>query len=100
MAVMPPAVLSDAEIEQALIHLPGWSREGGEIFKWFELASFPTTIDFVVAIGGLAEAADHHPDLDIRYRRLRVALSTHDSGGITQNDIDLATQIEAAMPRA
>ena len=92
------ATLSDSEIEQALVRLPGWAREGDEIVKWYELPSFPTAIDFVGRIADLAEAADHHPDLDIRYRRLRVALSTHDAGGLTQKDVDLATQIEAAVP--
>ena len=46
-------------------------------------------------IGFLAEAADHHPDLDVRWRKVRVALTTHDSGGLTANDVDLARQIEA-----
>jgi len=92
------ATLSDSEIEQALVRLPGWAREGDEIVKWYELPSFPAAIDFVGRIADLAEAADHHPDLDIRYRRLRVALSTHDAGGLTQKDVDLATQIEAAVP--
>ena len=98
--VMAAPKLSDSEIEQCLAHLPGWSREGDQIVKWYELSSFPATIDFVRRIADLAEAADHNPDLDIRYRRLRVALSTHDSGGITQKDIDLATQAEAAVPDA
>ena len=95
---MAAATLSDSEIEQSLVHLPGWDREGDEIVKWYELSTFPTAIAFVGTIADLAEAANHHPDLDIRYRRVRVALSTHDSGGITQNDVDLATQIEAAVP--
>lgn len=88
------AKLSDSEIERALMHLPGWARDGDQIVKWYELRSFPATIEVVGRIATAAEAADHHPDLDIRYRRLRVVLSTHDSGGITQKDIDLATEIE------
>jgi 4a-hydroxytetrahydrobiopterin dehydratase len=89
------ATLSDSEIQLALERLPGWAREGDEIVKWYELASFPIAIEFVGRIAEAAEAADHHPDLDIRYRRVRVALSTHDAGGLTQKDVDLATQIEA-----
>jgi 4a-hydroxytetrahydrobiopterin dehydratase len=92
------ATLSDSEIQQALVRLPGWTREGDEIVKWYELASFPLAIEFVGGIAEAAEAADHHPDLDIRYRRVRVALSTHDAGGLTQKDVDLATQIEAMGP--
>jgi 4a-hydroxytetrahydrobiopterin dehydratase len=87
-------VLSDAEVESALGALPGWSRSGAEIEKTYECASFPDAVAFVVRIGFLAEAADHHPDLDIRWRRVRVALTTHDSGGLTENDTALAKQIE------
>jgi 4a-hydroxytetrahydrobiopterin dehydratase len=87
-------VLSDAEVESALCALPGWSRSGAEIEKTYECASFPDAVAFVVRIGFLAEAADHHPDLDIRWRRVRVALTTHDSGGLTENDTALAKQIE------
>jgi 4a-hydroxytetrahydrobiopterin dehydratase len=87
-------VLSDAEVESALGALPGWSRSGPEIEKTYECASFPNAVAFVVRIGFLAEAADHHPDLDIRWRRVRVALTTHDSGGLTENDTALAKQIE------
>ena len=57
-------------------------------------------IDFVGRIAALAEAADHHPDLDIRYRKVRVALSTHDSGGLTGADLELAGGIEGASGNA
>jgi 4a-hydroxytetrahydrobiopterin dehydratase len=97
---MAAPTLSDSEIEQALVRLPAWDRDGDVIVKWFELPSFPTAIAFVGSIAEVAEAANHHPDIDIRYRRVRVALSTHDSGGITQKDIDLATQIEGVVPSA
>ena len=86
--------LSEDEVTTALGSLPGWSRSGDEIEKTFECPSFPDAIAFVVRIGFLAEAADHHPDLDIRWRRVRVALTTHDSGGLTANDTDLAVKIE------
>ena len=92
MGRMP--LLSEAEVESALAVLPGWSRSGDEIEKTFERSSFADAIAFVVRIGFLAEAADHHPDLDIRWRRVRVALTTHDSGGLTANDTDLAMKIE------
>ena len=86
--------LSDAEIASALGALAGWSRSGDEIVKTFELASFADAIAFVVRVGFIAEAADHHPDVDVRWRRVRIALTTHDSGGLTANDIDVATSIE------
>jgi len=92
MGSMP--LLSDAEVTAALGSLPGWSRSGHEIVKTYELASFPDAIAFVVRIGFLAEAVDHHPDLDVRWRNVRVALTTHDSGGLTDKDADLARRIE------
>ena len=65
--------------------------------KTFACASFPDAIAFVVRIGFFAEKADHHPDLDIRWRNVRVALTTHDAGGLTQLDVDLATAIDGAF---
>ena len=88
------AVLSDADVQAALAFLPGWGRVINEVEKTFECASFADAIAFVVRIGFLAEAANHHPDIDIRWRNVRVALTTHDAGGITAKDIDLAGAIE------
>jgi 4a-hydroxytetrahydrobiopterin dehydratase len=89
-----PARLSDDEVTAALASLPDWERDGDEIVKTYACPSFADAIAFVVRIGFLAEKADHHPDLDIRWRNVRVALSTHDAGGLTQLDIDLATAID------
>jgi 4a-hydroxytetrahydrobiopterin dehydratase len=89
------ALLSDADVQSALAGLSGWSREGDEIVKIFECSSFPDAIAFVVRIGFLAEQADHHPDLDIRWRKVRVALTSHDEGGLTARDTKMATSIEA-----
>jgi len=88
-------LLSEIEIGSALEGLPGWSRAGAEISKTFDCGSFPGAVAFVVRVGFLAEAADHHPDLDVRWKRVRVALTTHDAGGLTANDTDLARRIEA-----
>src|SRR5436190_16898752 len=88
------AVLSDAYVQAALASLPGWGRAGDEIEKTFACASFADAIAFVVRIGFLAEAANHHPDIDIRWRNVRVALTTHDAGGLTAKDVDLAAAIE------
>jgi 4a-hydroxytetrahydrobiopterin dehydratase len=87
--------LSAAQIDAALGGLPGWERDGDEIVKTYERPSFASAIAFVVRVGLLAEKANHHPDLDIRWRKVRVALTTHDAGGLTQHDVDLATAIEA-----
>jgi 4a-hydroxytetrahydrobiopterin dehydratase len=96
MEVMSPRDqrLSDDEVGAALGELRGWARSGDEIEKTFECPSFPDAIAFVVRVGFLAERAGHHPDLDIRWRKVRVALTTHDAGGLTARDLDLARQIE------
>ena len=87
-------VLSDADVQAALAFLPGWGRVREEIEKTFECASFADAVAFVVRIGFLAEEANHHPDIDVRWRRVRVALTTHDAGGLTAKDIELAGAIE------
>ena len=92
-----PERIDDDEISIRLGALPGWERQGDEIVKTFELPTFPDAIAFVTGIADRAEAADHHPDLDIRYRKVRVALSTHDAGGLTDKDFDLAAEIEDCL---
>jgi 4a-hydroxytetrahydrobiopterin dehydratase len=88
------APLSDAEVTAGLAERPGWERLGDEIVRVYELASFRAVIDLVDRVADAAEVADHHPDLDIRYRTLRVALSTHSEGGITAKDFALADEID------
>jgi 4a-hydroxytetrahydrobiopterin dehydratase len=87
--------LGGAAIEQRLGELNGWAQTGDEIRKTFQLASFPAAIAFVAHVGFLAEAAGHHPDIDIRWRNVTLALTTHDAGGLTANDFDLAAKIDA-----
>lgn len=91
-----PTILPDAEVDAGLAALDGWERTGGAIAKTFERPSFADAIAFVVRVGFLAERADHHPDLDVRWRRVHVVLTTHDAGGVTRLDLDLAAEIEAA----
>jgi 4a-hydroxytetrahydrobiopterin dehydratase len=93
-----PERLDDATITSRLGGLSGWSRDGDTIVKDYQCASFPDAIAFVVRIGFFAEAANHHPDLDIRWRNVHVALSTHDAGGLTTLDFDLAAQIDGVGP--
>ena len=71
-----------------------WSEKGQTLTRTFERASFLDAIDFVGRVARAAEAADHHPDIDIRYRKVTFALSTHDAGGLTFRDTDLATEID------
>ncbi|MDQ6852915.1 MAG: 4a-hydroxytetrahydrobiopterin dehydratase [Actinomycetota bacterium] len=95
MAHHPMRLLSDDEIRTGLADLPGWERRDDEIEKTYELPSFPDAIAFVTRVGFLAEKADHHPDLDVRWRKVRVKLSTHSEGGITDKDHALARAIES-----
>jgi 4a-hydroxytetrahydrobiopterin dehydratase len=88
--------LDDDAIARWLQGHADWERAGDEIRKRFECASFADAISFVVRIGFVAEAADHHPDLDIRWRTVAVALTTHDSGGLTELDLSVAESIDRA----
>jgi len=86
--------LSDDEVRDGLGTLPGWERDGDAITKEYRFGGFGDAVAFVVGVAFRAEKADHHPDLDIRYNRVKVALSTHSEGGITAKDLALATEIE------
>lgn len=91
-----PTKLSDLEIRRALGNLPGWSRKGDALMKTYSFARFADGIRFVQQIAELADTMNHHPDIDIRYTKVGFSLSTHDAGGITQSDLDLAKGIEQA----
>jgi len=92
-----PERLDDDVVATRVSALAGWERDGDTIVKTFELPTFPDAIAFVTRVAERAEAANHHPDLDIRYRKVRVALSTHDAGGLTHMDFDLAAEIEGCV---
>jgi 4a-hydroxytetrahydrobiopterin dehydratase len=94
-----PEQLSDIAIQRGLGSLPGWSRKGGALSKTFQFETFPAGINFVVRVAEAAEAAQHHPDIDIRYTRVTCTLTTHDAGGITQKDLNMANEIEFAATR-
>lgn len=84
------ATLSEDEIRAGLGGLDGWELGDGEIVREFRFGNFRDAVAFVVRLSYEAEAANHHPDLDIRYNRVRMALSTHSEGGVTAKDLDLA----------
>jgi 4a-hydroxytetrahydrobiopterin dehydratase len=90
----PMTPLADAEITAGLASLAGWARAGDEIVKTFDCGTFAGAITFVVHVGFLAERADHHPDIDVRWRHVRIALTTHSAHGLTKRDLDLAAEIE------
>ena len=85
---MPP--LSDHGIKSKLVTVPDWQIESGELVRTFLFKDFRASLAFVNKVGDAAEQAGHHPDIDIRYNKVRLALVTHDAGGITEKDFDLA----------
>lgn len=91
------AKLSEDEITERFEALSGWTRRSDELVKTFKLPGFPAAIAFVTQIGFLAEAAAHHPDIDIRYNKVTLTLTTHDAGGLTAKDFDLAEAADEAM---
>jgi len=90
------ATLAADELSTALAGLPGWQEVDGSLRKIYLLGSFVAAIELVNRVADLAEAAGHHPEIAISYNRVTFGLVTHDEGGITQKDVDLATQIEGA----
>ena len=87
--------LTEDQISERLKAIPDWSRTGESISRTFEASSFLEGIAFVQGVAGIAEARDHHPDIDIRYTRVTLTLSTHDQGGLTELDFDSAEAIDA-----
>ena len=92
-------VLSDEQVDAAAATLDGWTRSDGALRRSVTFGSFLDGIEGVRQIAELAERADHHPDIDIRWRTVHLALSTHSEGGITEKDVELARQIDAALAR-
>ncbi|QDC13809.1 MULTISPECIES: 4a-hydroxytetrahydrobiopterin dehydratase [Rhodococcus] len=90
-------LLSDADIEAALADLPAWQRDGNAIVRTVESPSFPEAVALVDRVAEAAEAANHHPDIDIRWRKVTYSLSTHSAGGITASDVELARTIDALV---
>jgi 4a-hydroxytetrahydrobiopterin dehydratase len=87
--------LDETGIVQALRGLPGWARAGAEIRRTYHFHDFREALAFVNRVGHLAEAAGHHPDIDIRYNAVTLALTTHDAGGLSPKDFQLARAIDA-----
>ena len=89
------AKMNPAAVRRRLAGLTGWKQVGDAIQKQYTFPDFKAAMFFVNAVAGLAEKAGHHPDVTINYNRVTLSLSTHDAGGITGKDFDLAGRIEA-----
>jgi 4a-hydroxytetrahydrobiopterin dehydratase len=88
--------LTPEEASRRLSTVPGWRLEGQALRRTFAFPGFRAAIAFVNAVADQAEAADHHPDIDIRYDRVTLTLTTHDEGGLTAQDFEMARRIGAA----
>lgn len=91
------ALLSDAAIDAAVETLDGWQHQDGALRRSITFPSFPAGIDAVRRVADLAEDADHHPDIDIRWRTVTFALVTHSEGGITDRDVEMAREIDRLL---
>jgi 4a-hydroxytetrahydrobiopterin dehydratase len=86
--------LTEAEVQQWLERHPGWALERGMIRRTFTFPDFRGSMAFVNRVADAAEASDHHPDIDIRYAKVTLALVTHDAGGLTRRDTELAEKAD------
>ena len=93
------AKLSEAQIEESLKALPQWSEAGGVIQRTWQFKDFVHSMRFVAMVADLAEKRQHHPDILVRYNKVTLSLSTHDAGGITQKDFDLAREADEVGTR-
>jgi len=86
--------LNQQEIAERLQGLPEWKLEGEEIVRKLEFKDFVESMKFVNKVAEIAEATQHHPDITINWNKVTLSLTTHDSGGLTKNDFDLAAKID------
>jgi len=93
------ALIDDNQVDEALQQLSGWVRRGNRIEREFEFEGFTDAVSFLVRLAFDAEAADHHPDVTIHYRRLTLAYWTHDQGGVTSKDIEGARNAQRLAAR-
>jgi 4a-hydroxytetrahydrobiopterin dehydratase len=89
------ALLTPADVTEKLKSLEGWTADGKVIWKEFVFQDFPEAVLFVSALVPGAEEVDHHPDIEIHYKRVVLSYSTHSEGGLTQKDIDGAAMADA-----
>lgn len=89
-----PGVLKADRVQQEVGKRPGWKQQGDAIIRTYKFPTFRGAIAFVNFVAELAEARDHHPDIDIRWNKVTLTLSTHSAGGLTEKDFDLAGLVD------
>ena len=90
--------MSADQVQQLLRGLAGWVLEDGALARWWTFPGFNEAIDFVNRVARMAEDAGHHPDIEIRYNRVKLSLISHDAGGITDRDGKMAAKLSAELP--
>jgi len=93
---MAHKLLSESELAESLQGL-AWDRDGGELVREVTLADFNAAVEFVNKVAKLAEEMNHHPDINIAYRRVTLRVSTHSAGGLTELDVELARKVDALV---
>ena len=93
-----PPRLSPDEVDAALTALPLWTGGGDGIERTLELPTFRAAVEAISVVADVAEQLDHHPDMDLRWTRVRVAVVTHSAGGLTELDLTLARRVDALFP--
>lgn len=91
------SLLTDAEIASRLADVPAWTRAGQALERTWTFQDFPEALAFINRVGEVAEAADHHPDISNSWNRVTLRLTTHDRGGLTSLDFDLAKKIDSLV---
>ncbi len=94
------AKLTDTELQALLAREPSWRLDDDKLVRDWTFRDFVAAMHFVNQIAALAEAADHHPDIDIRYNQVRLGLVSHDAGGVTDRDARMASSISKEFPSA
>jgi 4a-hydroxytetrahydrobiopterin dehydratase len=89
--------LEEKELKEAVAKLPGWRLDEGKLLRDFSFTDFVTAMAFVNKIAEVAESAGHHPDIDIRYNKVRLGLVTHDAEGITAKDVEMAARLSQSI---
>ena len=96
----PMSKMTAEQADAQLAGMDGWTRSGDSISKTYTLPSFPAALAFASTVGHLAEAADHHPDILLQYKKVTLTLSTHEASGLTEQDFNLAAQVDALPMRS
>ncbi len=91
--------LEGKKLQDALEQHPDWHADDGKLIREWTFPNFDAAIEFVNGVAKLADAAGHHPDIDIRYNKVKLSLITHDSGGITAKDVEMAAKLDTRFGR-